>query len=1122
MKKEVLLIGKIIKQKAHGKRIYETVLMSKSKIQFNDFTEDQCRKMLQCNLSFKKNTSVNGDRKYNINNLDVKQEDNTSVKIYDKFSENDTDRMMDNIEEVMEDLFSDEKMKSSKRSNVLKLSTEKNDDNVVIVEEKKKDIRTKTKSRAPKRTEIRKEGNQVNADDLDFLLNKEVAFDFQNDEFKSRFEKEMKKVNLPEKTLINGRFITGYVFERFAKKAKGASHPMYKIGFQYTGDGMKEMIFKTEDIFNAIQLQKEISSQTKNPLTDVPNLDLIKLEDPEMKSIYQFNPDDVDGDVIESEDDEDENVMDQTVNRLEERNSFFQKQFYGAGEKSEFNTDLFMEYPLDTNTNELENNQGLIWEKNALLNRPSGIRLARPSHLRDGCHKKFRSEIESVLAFLPMGFWLYHLKQTNNYLKGSLEEKSSGTDSSSSIFREISIDELMIFYAIIIQMAMKPHPGSPYTVCWRNDYKVWYTACNHMSRNRFQEIRGALHWCDNRFKNLCVNRQTKKQDTLYKIRPLLSIIEKNLGRYLEPCTELSLDETCVAIRSQWARAVTFYNPKKPKGKHHLKFYTLCENSHWCALQIKLCHRFKKDNFEVKESNHDSNTKGDKEKSTTDIFSQNSFNENEVIGSDVEDADNYDDTSDDESITALENKFEEDFFNEVDEIMDEEIPNSSVDDIVKSKKEETQCEKVTQKTVQTVTNLCKKYRGSGRVINMDNLYSSPLVFIKLKEMSLYARGTVRLNRKYLPRFIKYLRKDMRKLPRGSYQFAVNNEYNMSMHCWHDNNPVHVLSTADSTAIEEVSRKQGSNKIIVQCPSTVKNYNKNMQAVDQFNKLMSLFSLSEAHTFTKYYKKIAMVLMDFVFVNLYLHHKIFADSSPSIDNKKRKRLTRKKYMENLIDALIETDWAKVARDYEQKSEEKAGKNKRKYGYMNDEEDNNDEDEEHIFNEVDFDLVPSLPPLPEEYICQAVSFDSKTSLFSAKNGSKNKSKFYCKVCQFEGRGNVRKGTVFCFNHGLSLCQQVNVHPKEKKHFILRNSKIDTTEITDWKWLSSRQEEWTCWQKAHYDYIPKGLFKLKDKSIHMDEFEKYSAFDFGSTPYLLRKVALNDTYYKKVGVRTEKKLVS
>ena len=61
----------------------------------------------------------------------------------------------------------------------------------------------------------------------------------------------------------------------------------------------------------------------------------------------------------------------------------------------------------------------------------------------------------------------------------------------------------------------------------------------------------------------------------------------------------------------------------------------------------------------------------------------------------------------------------------------------------------------------------------------------------------------------------------------------------MHCWHDKNPVHVLSIADSTKIEEVKCKQGKDQIIVKCPSNVKNYNINMQAVDQFNKLMSLF-------------------------------------------------------------------------------------------------------------------------------------------------------------------------------------------------------------------------------------------------------------------------------------------
>ena len=129
--------------------------------------------------------------------------------------------------------------------------------------------------------------------------------------------------------------------------------------------------------------------------------------------------------------------------------------------------------------------------------------------------------------------------------------------------------------------------------------------------------------------------------------------------------------------------------------------------------------------------------------------------------------------------------------------------------------------------------------------------------------------------------------MKKLPRGSYQFAVNKDFHMSMHCWHDKNPVHVLSTADSTKNEEVKGKQGKDQIIVKCPSTVKNYNTNMQAVDQFSKLMSLF---------------------------FFNHKLYNDSIPSNDSKRRKKITHKRYMENLIDELIETNWAETARDYE----------------------------------------------------------------------------------------------------------------------------------------------------------------------------------------------------------------
>ena len=61
-----------------------------------------------------------------------------------------------------------------------------------------------------------------------------------------------------------------------------------------------------------------------------------------------------------------------------------------------------------------------------------------------------------------------------------------------------------------------------------------------------------------------------------------------------------------------------------------------------------------------------------------------------------------------------------------------------------------------------------------------------------------------------------------------------------------------------------------------------------------------------------------------------------------------------------------------------------------------DNNSWDN-HYFNDIEFELIPSLPPLPEECLFQAISSDSKTFSLEGKNGDINTSKFYCKVAQY-----------------------------------------------------------------------------------------------------------------------------
>ena len=83
--------------------------------------------------------------------------------------------------------------------------------------------------------------------------------------------------------------------------------------------------------------------------------------------------------------------------------------------------------------------------------------------------------------------------------------------------KDIHIQELMTFYAILMQIAMKPHPGSQYTECWSEQNKVWYTTCKKMSRKRFDEIRFALHWCENKSRDEFKDVQTGKLDTLYKV-----------------------------------------------------------------------------------------------------------------------------------------------------------------------------------------------------------------------------------------------------------------------------------------------------------------------------------------------------------------------------------------------------------------------------------------------------------------------------------------------------------------------------------------------------------------------------------------------------------------------------
>ncbi|XP_003730963.1 piggyBac transposable element-derived protein 4-like [Strongylocentrotus purpuratus] len=83
------------------------------------------------------------------------------------------------------------------------------------------------------------------------------------------------------------------------------------------------------------------------------------------------------------------------------------------------------------------------------------------------------------------------------------------------------------------------------------------------------------------------------------------------------------------------------------------------------------------------------------------------------------------------------------------------------------------------STRVVLDLCERLGGLHHVINMDNFFSSVELFERLRSMTIFARGTVRINRKGLPR---YHLSRTRLVEQGDCNMAQRG--NMSAYSWKD--------------------------------------------------------------------------------------------------------------------------------------------------------------------------------------------------------------------------------------------------------------------------------------------------------------------------------------------------
>ena len=696
---------------------------------------------------------------------------------------------------------------------------------------------------------------------------------------------------------------------------------------------------------------------------------------------------------------------------------------------------------IETINNSNRQSDRFRWSSEASLRPPSGLSNRRKSCVRPEMASCFNSPLSSFLAFVPPKIFKSIASFSNAYAHRCMEESGKNVIVGGRWKSDITFTEIMQFFGILFHMVLRPAPGNSYIMCW-NDQQ-WHPYTAYMPLRRFQQIRSVLH-----FNEPVDSTATPIRDALYKVRPLLNILKITFPSYLRLGDNFALDEASVASRSRYGADIIFYNPTKPGGKYHFRFYLLCCSTTYACIRLRM---HTKNNTDFGDGFFEA------EQELQEQHAEEKNNESQA-----------DEMSDEQQAEEMNNDQED-----AEEKIDEQHENNSmVNRVVEENPTIKAADSegpVMKKLVMLVLDMCKPLFGTGCVVNMDNYYTSPEAAVALREKGVFMRGTCRPNRFGFPSTVRYSNTEANNQGRGSIKRMVDTKNHLAAYGWVDGNPVHFLTSADGTGSTEVKRRVGRTIARVKAPNAIKQYNQYMHAVDRHDQLRDTFSLSKRHGFKKYYLKIALGLIDMAAVNAWIHYKLV--------NKKKceKESARCEFMKSLADSLLVTDWATYTESASAKENERVFRSL--FATSIPESSNANEDD--VVDEIPKDSVDDALEVRQR-ICTPVAV---RQFLKTMNRSKNKG-FCCQVCAFEGRGqnNVRD-VVICTQHRLRLCTVVRDDEKSGKR--LGSSKGN--EVLDTLWRAP--DGMSCWQKAHDFYIPNGLFLGKISPFTDEEMEDVRA---------------------------------
>ena len=161
---------------------------------------------------------------------------------------------------------------------------------------------------------------------------------------------------------------------------------------------------------------------------------------------------------------------------------------------------------------------------------------------------------------------------------------------------------------------------------------------------------------------------------------------------------------------------------------------------------------------------------------------------------------------------------------------------------------------------------------GHKVYFDNFYTTLPLVVELAKKGIYSVGTIRRNR--LASCKLPSDKDIKKDPRGkSFEcFANIDDIDVCSLCWKDNKVVNLLSTfVSAQPIEKIKRydKTIKQRVEIDCPNIIKQYNKHMGGVDLADSLIGRYRIKMKSR--KWYIRIFYHLVDITIVNSWILYK-----------------------------------------------------------------------------------------------------------------------------------------------------------------------------------------------------------------------------------------------------------